>query len=69
VCGDVVAATSGVANLTNDGDAQIRAKLTLPSPCLGAVVLIRVAGVNGTVLAGPSAFIAATGVVKDADDK
>jgi len=32
-------------------------------------VLVRVAGVNGTVLAVPSAFIAATGLVKDADDK
>jgi len=68
VCGDVVAATSGVANLTTTGDAEIRAKLTLPSPCLGAIVLVRVAGVNGTVLAAPSAFIAATGLVRDADD-
>ncbi len=68
VCGDAVAATSGVANLTTTGDAEIRAKLTLPSPCLGAVVLVRVAGVNGTVLAAPTAWIAATGVIKDADD-
>jgi hypothetical protein len=69
VCGDAVAATSGVFALTTNGDAEIRAKLTLPSPCLGAIVLVRVAGVNGTVLAAPSAFIAATGLVKDADDK
>jgi hypothetical protein len=69
VCGDAVAATSGVVGLTTNGDAEIRAKLTLPSPCLGAVVLVRVAGLNGTVLAAPSAFIAATGLVKDADDK
>jgi hypothetical protein len=32
-------------------------------------VLVRAAGVNGTVLAAPTAFIAATGLVKDADEK
>ncbi len=69
VCGDAVAASSGAVTLTTNGDAEIHAKLTLPSPCLGAIVLVRVAGVNGTVLAAPSAFIAATGLVKDADDK
>jgi hypothetical protein len=69
VCGDAVAASSGAVTLTTNGDAEIRAKLTLPSPCLGAIVLVRVAGLNGTVLAAPSAFIAATGLVKDADDK
>jgi hypothetical protein len=69
VCGDAVAATSGAVTLTMNGDAEIRTKLAVPSPCLGSIVLVRVAGVNGTVLAAPSAFIAATGVVKDADDK
>jgi hypothetical protein len=69
VCGDSVAATSGVVGLTNNGDAEIRAKLTIPSPCLGAIVLVRVAGVNGNVLAAPGPWIAATGVAKDADDQ
>ena len=69
VCGDAVAATSGPVALSKDGDAEIRAKLTVPSPCLGAIVLVRAAGVNGTVLAAPTAFIAATGLVKDADEK
>jgi hypothetical protein len=30
--------------------------------------LVRVAGVNGTVLAAPSAWIAATSVAEDADE-
>jgi hypothetical protein len=68
VCGDTVAATSGPVPLTTTGDAEIRAKLTLPSPCFGTVVLVRVAGINGTVLGAPSAWIAATSVAKDADD-
>jgi hypothetical protein len=68
VCGDTVAATSGPVALTTTGDAEIRAKLTLPSPCFGTAVLVRVAGVNGTVLAAPSAWIAATSIAKDADD-
>jgi hypothetical protein len=68
VCGDTVAATSGPVPLTTTGDAEIHAKLTLPSPCFGTIVLVRVAGVNGTVLAAPSAWIAATSVAKDADD-
>lgn len=69
VCGNVVAATSGPVALSKDGDAEIRAKLTVPSPYLGAIVLVRAAGVNGTVLAARTAFIAATGLVKDADHK
>jgi len=69
VCGDLVAATSGAVNLTPTGDAEIHAKLTLPSPCFGAIVLVRVAGANGTLLptaSGP--WIAATSVAKDAED-
>jgi hypothetical protein len=69
VCGDVVAATSGAVTLTSNGDAEIRTKLAVASPCLGAIVLVRVAGVNGTVLGAPGPWIAATGVAKDADDK
>lgn len=69
VCSNVVAATSKAVNLTSTGNAEIRAKVALPSPCLGAVVLIRVAGVNNAPLPAPSAFIAASGLVKDAHDK
>jgi hypothetical protein len=69
VCNGAVAATSQAVNLASDGNAEISAKLALPSPCLGAVVLIRVAGTNNTPLPAPTAFIAATGLVKDAQDK
>ena len=69
VCSDAVAATSGAVPLTTNGDAEIHAKLTLPSPCYGAIVLVRVAALNGTALAAPGPWIAATGVAKDADDK
>jgi hypothetical protein len=68
VCGDTVAATSGPVPLTTTGDAEIRAKLTLPSPCFGTVVLVRAAGVNGTVLGAPGPWIAATSLAKDTDD-
>jgi hypothetical protein len=67
VCANTVVATSGAVSLSPTGDAEIRAKLTVPSPCVGAVVLVRAAVVNGTALpAGP--FIAATGIAKGAQD-
>jgi hypothetical protein len=67
VCGNVVAATSAAATLSPTGDAEIRAKLAVPSPCIGVVVLVRAAVVNGTAVpAGP--FIAATGIAKGAHD-
>jgi hypothetical protein len=69
VCSNTVAATTPAVNLASDGDAEIRAKVVLPSPCLGAAVLIRVAGTNNAPLPAPGAFIAATGLVKDAQDK
>ena len=66
-CSDKVVATTNAVNLTTSGNAEIRAKLSLPSPCLGTVVLIRIAALNNSPLAnGP--FIAATGLVKDAND-
>ncbi len=67
VCSDAVAATSGAVALSTDGNAEIRTKLQLPSPCFGAIILVRVAGVNGTVLPAPGPWIAATGVAKDTD--
>jgi hypothetical protein len=65
VCSDAVAATSGAVALSAEGNAEIRTKLTLPSPCFGTVILVRVAGTNGTLLTAPGPWIAATGVAKD----
>ena len=67
VCGDAVAATSDSVPLSVDGNAEIHAKLQAPSPCLGAIVLIRAAAFNGTPLPAPGPWIAATGLVKDSD--
>jgi hypothetical protein len=71
VCANTVTATSGVANLSTDGDAEIHARLTVALPCVGAVVLVRVAAVNGAPLPAPTAFIAATGLAagRDNDDR
>ena len=68
VCANLVVATSNTASLSTDGDADIHAKLAVPSPCLGAVVLVRVAAVNGAPLQTPSAFIAATGLAAGQND-
>jgi hypothetical protein len=67
VCGDAVAATSDSVPLTGDGNAEIHAKLQVPSPCLGTIVLIRAAAFNGTPLPAPGPWIAATGLAKDSD--
>jgi hypothetical protein len=68
VCSDAVAATSVAVPLGKDGNAEIHAKLQVPSPCFGTIVLVRVAGVNGTTLAAPGPWIAVSGVAKDSDD-
>ena len=67
VCGDTVAATTDSVPLSVDGNAEIRAKLQLPSPCLGPIVLIRAAAFNATPLPAPGPWIAATGLAKDSD--
>ena len=68
VCGGVVAVTSKSVNIETDGDFQLHDKLSLPSPCLGAIILVRVSGTAaGAVPNGP--WIAASGTIKDADDK
>jgi hypothetical protein len=67
VCGDVVAATTDSVLLSVEGNAEIRAKLQVPSPCLGTMLLIRAAAFNGTPLLSPGPWIAATGLVKDSD--
>jgi hypothetical protein len=63
-----VIATSNTASLTTTGDAEIHAKLSVPQPCVGAVVLVRAAAVNGTPLSAPGAFIAATGTAARQND-
>ena len=68
VCSNAVAATSNSVDLSSDGNAEIRAKLSLPSPCFGTIVLIRVTGANNAPLPAPGPWIAATGTAKDADD-
>ena len=65
VCGDAVAATTDSVLLSVDGNVEIHAKLQVPSPCLGTIVLIRAAAFNGTPLPAPGPWIAATGLVKD----
>lgn len=68
VCSDAVAVSTAAVNLSTDGNAEIRAKVTLPSPCLGAVILVRVAGINNSPLPAPGPFIAATGLAQDKDN-
>jgi hypothetical protein len=67
VCGDTVATTSDSVPLSVDGNAEIHAKLQVPSPCLGTVVLIRATAFNGTPLPAPGPWIAATGLTKGSD--
>ena len=67
VCGDAVAATSDSVPLSVDGNAEIHAKLQVPSPCLGTIVLIRATAFNGTPLPAPGPWIAATGLTKGSD--
>ncbi len=67
VCGDAVAATSDSVALSVDGNAEIHAKLQVPSPCLGTIVLIRATAFNGTPLPAPGPWIAATGLAKNSD--
>jgi hypothetical protein len=68
VCANAVVATTNVANLTTTGNAEIHAKLSVPLPCVGAVVLVRAAAVNGAPLPAPGAFIAATGLAAGHDN-
>ena len=62
-------ATTGAVRLSAEGDAKIEAKINLPSSCFGPVVLVRVAGVNGTLLPAPSAWIAASGINSTSTDQ
>jgi hypothetical protein len=68
VCSDAVAATSKSVNLSAKGNAEISDRLTLPSPCFGPVILIRITGTNNTPTAAPGPWIASSGVIQDAKD-
>jgi|SRR5215831_10007159 len=63
--GGMVVATTPAVNLSPAGDAEVEAKITPPIPCFGTIILVRVAGLNGTPLTMPLAqtvpFIAVTG--------
>jgi hypothetical protein len=62
VCANTVVATSNAVSLSSAGDAEIHAKLTVALPCVGAVVLVRAAAINGAPLPAAGPFIAATGL-------
>ena len=68
VCANLVVATSNAVNLSAAGDAEIHAKLNVQLPCVGAVVLVRIAALNGNATPAPAAFIAATGVAAGQND-
>lgn len=63
--GGMVVATTAAVNLSAEGDAEIEATITPPATCFGTIILVRVAGTNGTLLPTPLAatvpFIAVTG--------
>ena len=56
--GGTAVATTGAVSLSSIGDAHIETSLTIPSPCIAPVVLLRIAN-PGTQ---PGAFIALTGL-------
>ena len=61
----MVVATTPAVNLSPQGNAELEAKITPPATCFGPIILVRVAGTNGTLLPTPLAttvpFIAVTG--------
>jgi len=59
--GGTVAGTTAGVTLTVAGNAHISDKIAPPASCIAPVVLVRAAAVNGTPLAQPGPFIAATG--------
>jgi len=63
--GGMVVATTPAVNLSPQGNAELEFKITPPATCFGTIILVRVAGLNGTPLTMPLAatvpFIAVTG--------
>jgi hypothetical protein len=68
VCSDAVAATSKSVDISTDGNFQIRDRLSLPSPCFGAIILVRVTAITTGPLKAPGPWIAASGTIKDTDE-
>ena len=69
VCANTVVATSNAVSLSTNGNAEIHAKLTVALPCVGAVVLVRIAAINGAQLPAAGPFIAATGLAAGHDER
>jgi hypothetical protein len=67
--GGAVVATTGAVSLSAEGDAKIEAKINLPSSCFGPVLLVRIAGLNGTLLPAPDVWIAASGLQSASPDQ
>jgi hypothetical protein len=61
VCGNVVVASTTTVPLDARGDAEIRAHVTVPSPCFAPAVLVRI-GATAVGPQAPGAWIAATGL-------
>jgi|SRR5215472_10570231 hypothetical protein len=59
--GGTIAATTDAVSLNSSGDAHIIGNITIPASCIGPVILVRAAMVNGSAPATPP-FIAATGL-------
>src|SRR5579872_1080733 len=64
VCANAVVATSNAVSLSSAGDAE----MTVALPCVGAVVLVRAAAINGAPLPAAGPFIAATGLAAGQKD-
>ena len=70
--GGAVVATTGAVPLTVTGNARIHEKIAVPTACIAPSILVRIAALNGTPLAHPGPFIAATGFTAaqgDSDSK
>jgi hypothetical protein len=61
-----VAASSKSVNLSAAGNARIRDKVTMPSPCFAPIVLIQASGINNAPASGP--WIAVSGTARGAHD-
>ncbi len=72
--GGTVVLTTDAVPLSGDGNAEIVAKIKVPSICFGPIILVRAAGLKGNLLPQPGPWIASTGFTntsgrKDDDDK
>ena len=64
--GGTVVATTAAVDLSPEGDAELEAKLTLPTtPCFGPIILVRIAGLSAGTLPANPPFIAVTGFIPE----